>query len=421
MTRVQTQAANYCLSSSESAFLSIINNHRASRGLVQLRASKILGAAAKDKALDFNQGKPGVYGPYFAHTSPDGVTAEQNKINHGYPSAAPGWGEIILWSKETAQQAFNDWLASPDHRPSIEDSRFREIGIAGNYGVRYQSTYWGVWVVEFGNGSTAVASNCGSTEPPPPTPSTYAVDDQIFVADGPVNIRSGAGTGFSIVGSLPTNAQMCVLAGPTSANGYTWYRIQTTGGSVAGWIAGEFTGLTSSGGCTAAPPPPASFAVGDRLISSGTVTVRETANASGTVVQTLGSSSQMCVLKGPETVSGTKWYQIRTTGGTVTGWVTEQNLAMHSAGICLTAEQPYPPYNVGDHIIVADGPLNVRSTASTSGSVVGSLATDAHMCVLEGPTVANGYKWYRIRTTGGTVTGWVAGQFTSLYDALNCT
>jgi spore germination protein YaaH len=46
------------------------------------------------------------------------------------------------------------------------------------------------------------------------------------VAVDTLNVRSGAGTGFSILGTLSLNSLVAVLGGPVSAGGYQWYQVQ---------------------------------------------------------------------------------------------------------------------------------------------------------------------------------------------------
>ena len=73
----------------------------------------------------------------------------------------------------------------------------------------------------------------------PPPSGGVSVGDTIKVVDGPLNIRSGAGTGYSVVDVAATGAVATVTAGPTSANGYTWVKIH---GNllVDGWVAFDF-------------------------------------------------------------------------------------------------------------------------------------------------------------------------------------
>lgn len=65
------------------------------------------------------------------------------------------------------------------------------------------------------------------------------IGDTIKVIDGPLNIRSGAGSTYGVVDTAATGAIATVTAGPTYANGYTWIKIH---GNllVDGWVAFEF-------------------------------------------------------------------------------------------------------------------------------------------------------------------------------------
>jgi len=57
--------------------------------------------------------------------------------------------------------------------------------------------------------------------------------------------------------------------------------------------------------------------------------------------------------------------------------------------------------------VIASGGLNVRETASAKAKLVGRLNGNSVATVLEGPTQAENYDWYRIDNGAGVV-GWVA-------------
>lgn len=71
---------------------------------------------------------------------------------------------------------------------------------------------------------------------------------------------------------------------------------------------------------------------------------------------------------------------------------------------------PAPPPTAAPAVrqakVIASGGLNVRDTASAQGKRVGNLAGGAVATVLEGPTQADNYDWYRVEAGG--LTGWVA-------------
>jgi uncharacterized protein YraI len=53
-----------------------------------------------------------------------------------------------------------------------------------------------------------------------------------------LNLRSGAGTGFGIVATLPVGTTGTITASSRSANGYTWWPVRTSYGS--GWVVQDF-------------------------------------------------------------------------------------------------------------------------------------------------------------------------------------
>lgn len=255
---------------------------------------------------------------------------------------------------------------------------------------------------------------CLTHEPP------YSTGDHIRVFDGPLNVRSGPGVGYAVVTSLETGAHMCVLSGPVNDDGYTWYQIRTTGGSVTGWVVSDFTRLYVAGGCETTSPP-GTYAAGDQIIVvDGPLKVRSQPGTIYTVVYDLPIGSHLCVLGGPISADGFSWYEIQTTGGSVRGWVASEYTELEVRGGCGSVPPPGAWYATGDQIIVTEGPLNVRSDPGTIYTVVADLPTGAQMCVLDGPVNADGFAWYQIRATNSSITGWVASEFTRLDIAGGC-
>lgn len=54
-----------------------------------------------------------------------------------------------------------------------------------------------------------------------------------------VNMRSGAGTGYRIVATLPKGARVTITGSPRRSGGYDWYPVSIVG-SGSGWVAGKF-------------------------------------------------------------------------------------------------------------------------------------------------------------------------------------
>lgn len=87
--------------------------------------------------------------------------------------------------------------------------------------------------------------------------STEAVTQQAIVLAGPLNIRSGPGTGYSRVGTLKLGATVEVLG---SSNG--WYQIST--GSLTGYVSGQYVSILEE--LTSSPVGAAAAALAASLV-----------------------------------------------------------------------------------------------------------------------------------------------------------
>lgn len=96
-------------------------------------------------------------------------------------------------------------------------------------------TWWSIRT----NSGTGWAAEPWLAKTAAPPSNTGGVPSTVQVADGPLNMRSGAGLTYGVLAVLPTGAQLSVVGGPVSASGYTWYKVtSTTYGT--GWVASAF-------------------------------------------------------------------------------------------------------------------------------------------------------------------------------------
>src|SRR5262245_31111690 len=79
-------------------------------------------------------------------------------------------------------------------------------------------------------------------------PAAISVGACAVVSSGGVglNVRSGPGTNYSLVGSLSDGTVVKITGGPTSANGYTWWQHDHGGWSAGNWLVD--TSCPSGGG-----------------------------------------------------------------------------------------------------------------------------------------------------------------------------
>lgn len=250
------------------------------------------------------------------------------------------------------------------------------------------------WLVTTGGTSTPTEP----TDPPPPSSNKFAVGDTARVTEG-LNMRSGAGTGHGVISVLPVGTTGRVSAGPQNANGYVWWRIETsrgTGWVVENWIARQGGGSTP----TPTDPPPSSgskFSTGDGARVTEGLNMRNGAGTGNGVVAVLPAGSTGTIVGGPQSASGYTWWRIQTSRGT--GWVVENWISPSGSS------GSTPRFANGDTARVTE-PLNLRTGAGTGNGVIAVLPVGATGTVVGGPQSANGYIWWRIETSRGT--GWAA-------------
>jgi uncharacterized protein YkwD len=112
----------------ETTVLAELNAIRRRHGLVPLRISRPLTAAA-----NAHSGAMGRYG-FFDHDSRDGTEFWERVRRFYGPGGYRTWsvGENLLWSSGglDAKSALRMWMGSPGHRKNILTARWREIGLS---------------------------------------------------------------------------------------------------------------------------------------------------------------------------------------------------------------------------------------------------------------------------------------------------
>jgi uncharacterized protein YgiM (DUF1202 family) len=240
------------------------------------------------------------------------------------------------------------------------------------------------------------ASTDDTVVAPAGTGDIFVPGDEVVVAEGPLNLRSAAGTSASSIGSLPVGTQLTIVSGPVAASGYNWYQVQSSAAQ-SGWVIVDAIELTAG--------PDANFAVGDQVVVfDGPINLRTAAGTGSSVIGSVPQEALLTILGGPTAANGYAWYQVQTTEG-ASGWV--------AADFIEKVDQPNPSptgeFAAGDRAVVIDGPANLRSAAGTGNSVVAVLQTGDTLTITGGPTAANGYTWYRATTESGS-SGWIAGE-----------
>ena len=222
----------------------------------------------------------------------------------------------------------------------------------------------------------------------------FNIGDTVKVSTDNLNLRSSASTGASIVATMPNGTTGTVQDGPASGSGYTWYKLSTTYGT--GWAVQDYLVKSTPS------KPPGQFAKGDVVyVNDNDVALRSAAGTSKSLIATMNKGTKLTITYAYNRANGFEWYKV--TGPYGAGWVA-------GAYLSSTPVTNVKPIKIGFTVYVNDGPLNMRSSPSTSASIVNVLPTDAKLQVADGPRTANGYTWWKLRSSKWG-TGWVVANY----------
>jgi uncharacterized protein YraI len=224
----------------------------------------------------------------------------------------------------------------------------------------------------------------------------FTIGDTVYVTSEGLNVRSGPGTGYSVIDTMSYGQNGLIVDGPVAADGYTWYELNYVGGTTDGWVAGDYLGLVSTGG---------SFAIGDTVsVTSATLNIRSGPGIGYSVIDYFAYGDQSVIVDGPVGADGYTWYEVTYGGGAYSGWVAGDYLAYVASG----------GFAIDDTVYSTAGALNVRSGPGTGYSVIDTMSYGQNGLIVDGPVVADGYTWYELNYVGGTTDGWVAGEYLAL-------
>lgn len=244
----------------------------------------------------------------------------------------------------------------------------------------------------------------GSGTTPPPPAASFVAGDKVKVTAG-LYLRTGPGTGYGVITTMPTGTVCTVVSGPTVANGYNWYKLTTPYGT--GWAAGQFLVKTSVTPPPPPPPPPPSgqYAPGEKVKVIAGLYLRTGPGFGYAVITTMPTGTLCTIVAGPTAANGLNWYQVDTPYGR--GWAAGEYMARTT-----TTPPPTPPpssgFAPGQAVQVTAG-LYLRTGPGFTTGVITTMPTGTRCTVVSGPTVANNLHWYLLDTPYGR--GYAAGEY----------
>jgi len=199
-----------------------------------------------------------------------------------------------------------------------------------------------------------------------------------------LNVRATPSTSGAIVGKITKGNTVDIV---DESKG--WAKITYNGKEA--WISSQYINKTQINSTSTA-----NSASKSAVVNASSLNVRSSASTSASIVTNLPRNSKVTVVK----ESGS-WSQVKTASGQ-TGWIASQYLQASSGSSTPTNDSGSTSAKPA---VVNASSLNVRSSASTSASIVTNLPRNAKVTVLK-----ESGSWSQIKTASGK-TGWVASQY----------
>ena len=224
---------------------------------------------------------------------------------------------------------------------------------------------------------------------------------QVVNVHSSLNVRSGASTSSSVIGSLSNGSKVTIVGESGS-----WYKINY--GNTTGYVSKDYvqasgeqnsSSESSSQGTTSGKS-------GQVVNVHSSLNVRSGASTSSSVIGSLSNGSKVTIVG----ESGS-WYKINY--GNTTGYVSkdyiqasgESNNSSNSSNSGNSSSETAS--NKSGYVVNVHSSLNVRSGASTSSSIIGSLSNGSKVTI-----VGESGSWYKINY--GNTTGYVSKEYVSL-------
>ena len=228
------------------------------------------------------------------------------------------------------------------------------------------------------------------------TTDAYAAQTGTVTASA-LNIRSGAGTNYSVITKVYKGESVDIL---DTSNG--WYKVKLSNGKI-GWASSDYITRMSNSNSNSQN---GSSISGYGKVTASTLNVRSGAGTSYSVVTKVYKGNKVELLE-----SSNGWYKIKLSSGKV-GWASSDYITRINNS---SNNNSQSGTSISGYGKVTASTLNVRSGAGISYSVVTKAYKGDKVELLES---SNG--WYKIKLSSGKV-GWVSSDYITKIDNSNNT
>ena len=202
-----------------------------------------------------------------------------------------------------------------------------------------------------------------------------------YVSDDYVNLRSGAGTNYSVVTCMRKNTKFTYVDGKLYNS--NWYKIKLKSNSTTGYIHKDYAALSS----TSSDRPSSDKVTG--YVNDDYVNLRSGAGKSYSVVTCMRKNTQFTFIS--TTLYNSSWYNIQLSDGKK-GYIHKDYVTKNPASSGSGSSNKVTGY-------VNDDYVNLRSGAGTSYSVVTCMRKNTQFTFIS--TSLYNSSWYNIQLSDG--------------------
>lgn len=216
-----------------------------------------------------------------------------------------------------------------------------------------------------------------------------------YINASDVNLRSGAGTNYSVVTCMAKNTKFTFVDGKLYNS--KWYKIKLTSNSKTGYVTKEYVAVSSS--------TTTSSVTG--YVSDDYVNLRSGAGTNYSVVDCLRKNTKLTFVS--TSLYNSAWYKVKVTSTSKTGYIKKDYVKMDSSTQPTT--QPTASASTVSGY-VSDDYVNLRSGAGTSYSVVECMRVNTKFTFVS--TKLYNRDWYNIKLTSNSKTGYVKKDYVKM-------
>jgi len=221
------------------------------------------------------------------------------------------------------------------------------------------------------------------------------------VTNGPLNVRSGPGTGYKKLGTIAKGKNIIVLTKQTNSKGEVWYKYKFNTNK-NGYISAKYVKLKE----TFKTDKVTSFNR-KAVIKSQTLKVRAGAGTIYSHIGTLKKGEVVYITKKIKKRTGKVWYRFSYDGAN--GYVNSEYIKLTK----IVSET-----DLNRVAVVKEGPLNVRSGPGTDYSKLGAVNEGDRLQAVQKIKMADGSQWYKYRFSS-TKYGYVSAEYIELTNIVS--